>query len=238
MTPAVPDRPRLRLTLGTAYDDAVVPDFSRSADRPRRARRSIALALAAVATLAVACSGGDGDGGSAGSAEEGGGPSGTAKPPEFAFTITGTEVQAMTAQPPAFPPEVAAKVKAGLEAYLADGLVEPVRDGKAPAGLEQSFTAGALARLTASAGDRAAVLEDGAELKGEVRQDRANAKLTALVDPAGGVPLVTAQIDVAHTVDTGDGDVAVVRTGEFVLVDDGGSWKVDAFDVRTSRDST
>jgi hypothetical protein len=132
---------------------------------------------------------------------------------------------------------VAAEVKAGLDAWLADGLIEPLRDGRAPAGLEQSFTAGALARLTASAPDRSAVLEDGVALKGDVRQDRANAKLTALVDPAGGVPLVTAQVDVAHTVDTGDGDVAVVRTGEFVLVDDGGSWKVEAFDMRTSRDS-
>lgn len=184
--------------------------------------------------LAAACSG-DGDGGRGGG--DGAGSSDPGPAPEFAVTITGTEVQAMTPQAPAFPPEVAARVKAGLEAYLADGLIEPLRDGRAPAGLEQSFTAGALARLTASAPDRAAVLEEGATLKGEVRQDRANAKLTALVDPAGGVPLVTAQIDLAHTVDTGGGDVAVVRSGELVLVDDGGSWKVDAFDVRTSRDS-
>ena len=236
MRPVVPERPRLRMTFGAAYDDAVVPDFSPSADRPRRARRW--SAVAALVALAAACSSGDDGGSAGGGAEEDGTPSATGKPPEYAFTITGTEVQAMTVPPPAFPPEVVAKVKAGLEAYLADGLVEPVRDGRAPAGLEQSFTAGALARLTASAPDRAAVLEDGAALEGDVRQDRANAKLTALVDPAGGVPLVTAQIDVAHTVDTGDGDVAVVRTGEFVLVDDGGSWKVDAFDVRTSRDST
>jgi hypothetical protein len=225
------------LTCGAAYDDAVVPDFSRSADRPRRARRW--LAVAALVAIAAACSGsGGGDGDRAkGGAEDSSTPPGEEKPPEFAFTITGTEVHAMTASAPAFPPEVASKVKAGLEAYLADGLVEPLRDGKAPAGLEQSFTAGALARLTASAPDRAAVLEDGAALKGDVRQDRANAKLTALVDPAGVVALVTAQVDVAHTVDTGDGDVAVARSGELVLVDDGGSWKVDAFDVRTSRDS-
>ena len=230
MTAAAPEWPRLRLTFGAAYDDAVVPGFSLSADRPRRARR---LAAAALVVLA-ACSGGSDDGGAG---TGGGAGSDSAKAPGFAFTITGTEVQSMAPQAPAFPPEVAAEVKAGLDAWLADGLIEPLRDGRAPAGLEQSFTAGALARLTASAPDRSAVLEDGVALKGDVRQDRANAKLTALVDPAGGVPLVTAQVDVAHTVDTGDGDVAVVRTGEFVLVDDGGSWKVEAFDMRTSRDS-
>lgn len=236
MRAAAPERPRLRLTFGAAYDDAVVPGFPLSADRPRRARRR--LAVAALVVLA-ACSGGGDDGGAGagdGAAGDGAGSDG-GKAPEFAFTVTGTEVQAMAPQAPAFPPEVAAKVKAGLDAWLADGLIEPLRDGRAPAGLEQSFTAGALARLTASAPDRAAVLEDGAALKGDVRQDRANAALTALVDPAGGVPLVTARVDVAHTVDTGDGDVAVVRTGELVLVDDGGSWKVDGFDVRTSRDS-
>lgn len=188
--------------------------------------------------MLAACSGGGDDGGAGGDAGGGDGTGPAAgRAPEYAFTVTGTEVQAMAPQAPAFPPEVAAKVKAGLDAYLADGLIEPLRDGRAPAGLEQSFTAGALARLTASAPDRAAVLEDGAALKGDLRQERANAKLTALVDPAGAVALVTAQIDVAHTVDTGDGNVAVVRTGEFVLVDDGGSWKVDAFDMRTSRDS-
>lgn len=234
MKAAAPERPRLRLTFGGAYDDAVVPGFSLSADRPRRARWR--LAVAALVLLA-ACSGGGDDGAGRNGAGGDGAGSDAGTAPEFAFTITGTEVQAMAPQAPAFPPEVAAKVKAGLEAWLADGLIEPLRDGRAPAGLEQSFTAGALSRLTASAPDRAAVLEDGAALKGDVRQDRANAALTALVDPAGGVPLVTARIDVGHTVDTGDGDVAVVRTGELVLVDDGGSWKVDAFDVRTSRDS-
>lgn len=224
--------PRLRLTCGGAYDDALVPGFSPSYDR--RARTAVWRRLATGALVVVAaCSGGDGGDGGAG-----GGTGATAgERPEFAFSVTGTEVQAMAAQPPAFPPEVAEKVKAGLDAYLGDGVVEPLRDGEAPAGLEQSFTAGALARLTASAPDRAAVLEDGTTVTGKVRQDRADARLTALVASDGTVVLVTAQVDMVHSVDAGDADVAVVRSGELVLVDDGGSWKVDAFDMRTSRDT-
>lgn len=236
MSTAAREIARLRLTCDGAYDDALVPDFSCCL---RRARTAAGRLLAVAALLVVAaCSGGDdGDGGAgAGSGGDGGGATAGDRP-EFAFTVTGTDVQAMAAQPPAFPPEVAAKVKAGLDAYLADGVIEPVRDGKAPAGLEQSFTPAALARLTTSAPDRSAVLEDGVTVTGKVRQDRANAKLTALTAPDGAVVLVTAQVELAHTVDAGDADVALVRTGELVLVDDGGSWKVDAFDIRTSRDT-
>lgn len=222
--------PRLRLTWAGPYDDALVAGFSRVSRRAVRAR----MVAGALAVAVVACSGGGGDGG----AGTGGGPAGGEGGGEraaFAFTVTGTEVHAMAPGPPPFPDELAAKVKAGLDAYLAAGVIEPVRTGDPPSGLEQSFTAAALGRLSSSAPDRAAVLEEGVALTGEVRQERADAALTALTDPGGGAVVVVARFDMAHTVDSGDAEVAVARSGELVLVDDGGSWKVDAFDVRTTR---
>lgn len=218
------DRPRLILTSAGPYDDALVPGFSRLSRRAPAAR----VVAGALALAAVACSGGGGGGG--GPAGAGGGERAA-----FAFTVTGTEVHAMAPQPPAFPDDVAAKVKAGLDAYLAAGVIEPVRTGDSPAGLEQSFTAAALGRLSSSAPDRAAVLEEGVALTGEVRQERADAALTALTDPGGAVVVVVARVDMAHTVESGDAEVAVARSGELVLVDDGGSWKVDAFEVRATR---
>ncbi|MFP5377167.1 MAG: hypothetical protein ACLGIO_10375 [Acidimicrobiia bacterium] len=191
------------------------------------------LVAGALAVAVAACSGGGDGAGGAGGEPAGGGGGG--ERPAFAFTVTGTEVHAMAPQPPAFPDEVAAKVKAGLDAYLAAGVIEPVRTGDSPSGLERSFTAAALGRLSASAPDRAAVLEEGVALTGEVRQERADAALTALTDPGGAVVVVVARVDMAHTVDSGDAEVAVARSGELVLVDDGGSWKVDAFDVRAAR---
>lgn len=162
-----------------------------------------------------------------------------AGPGGFGVTVLATDVQAMAAQAPPFPDDVKAAVSASLETYLDKAVVGPLRTGTpAGAGLDGVFTAAALARLTAPGPDRAAVLEEGAPLAGKVRQERANASLTALTGPGGEVVLVTAQLDLAHTVDTegGAGSVAVVRSGEVVLVPDGG-WRIDAYDLRTARDT-
>lgn len=206
------------------YDDALVPGFS------RRLLASLALVV-----LAASCSGGDGDGdGGAGPTGQGGG---TGEEPRFGFAVTGAEVQAMAPQAPPFPDDVKAGVTAGLDAYLGLAVVDPLRTGKPPGGLEQAFTAPALARLSAPGPDRAALVEEGSPLSGEVRQERANAKLTALTAPGGEIVLVTAQVEAVHVVRSDGGSVAVGRSGELVLVADGGAWRVDAFDMRTSRDA-
>lgn len=196
----------------------------------------VAAAVLAVALVALGgCS--DGDGGRAG--PQGGGA--TTSPPtagaRFAFTLVAADVQAMAPQAPPFPEEVKGAVTSSLDTWLGNGVVTPLRSGKPPAGLEGAFTARALARLAAPGADRAALLEEGAPLSGEVTQDRAGARLTALTAPGGEVAVVTAQIDVAHTVRAGGQAVAVVRAGEVVLVPDGGAWRIDAYDVRTSRDT-
>jgi hypothetical protein len=212
------------MTSGRAYDDALVPRFS-------------AFFLAALVALAVAgaCSGdGDGSGTARTTTRDG-----TAAEPagQFAVTVLSADVQAMAPQAPPFPEDVKAAVTASLDAWLAKGVVGPMRTGTPPAaGLETVFTEPALARLAVPGADRAAVLEEGSPLRGEVRQERANARLTALTAPGGDVALVTVQLDLAHVVEADGASVAVVRSGEVVLVPSGG-WRIDAYDVRTSRDT-
>lgn len=217
------------MTSGGPYDDALVPRFS-----------AFVLAALVAASLAGACSGGGGrDGGGDGgaTATTPGAGSGARAPGEVAVTVVSAEVQAMAPAPPLFPDDVKAAVTASLDAWLNQAVVGPLRTGRAPgAGLEAIFTEPALARLAAPGPDRAALLEEGTPPAGEVRQERADARLTALTAPGGEVAVVTVQLDVAHVVEAGGTAVAVVRSGEVVLVPSGG-WRIDAYDIRTSRDT-
>lgn len=195
-------------------------------------RRAVAASLVLVA-LVGGCSGGGGtdDAGAPGAS--------TTAPAVFAFALTGTAVEAMSSEPPAFPAEVSAGVKAGLETWLGRAVVDPLRTGRPSSGLDAVFTPPALVKVSAPGPERAAVVEEGTEISGAVRQQRANAALTALTDTAGAVVLVTAQIDLVHSVttDAAGGTVDVVRSGELVLVAEGGTWRIDAFDVVARHDT-
>ena len=202
-------------------------------------RRWPALLVAVVLTAlgTAGCSGGDDD--NAGK-KDGANP--TAKPapapePAYAFSISAAEVQSAAPQAPPFPDDLKAAVKASLDTYLANGVVAPLKTGQPPAGLEGIFTGAAGARVAAGHPDRVALLEEGQPVSGKVTQDRADLKLTALIDQAGAPAVVTAQVDLALTVKGKDTTLAVVRTGELTLVFDNNAWRIDAFDLRTARDS-
>lgn len=197
----------------------------------RRSTRSLAALLAASLLLA-ACSDGDDEGGQPATTKA---PDTTVPATGVALTLTGTEVQAASKAPPPFPESVQAAVMTSLNGYLANAMVAPLRSGKPPSGLETVFTGAALARL--SGPDRPALVEDGTPVSGEVTPERASAKLTALAAPGGEVVLVTALLDVALVVASKDTRLAVVRTGEVVLVPAGGGWLIDSYDLRAQRDT-
>lgn len=211
-------------TSAGAYDDAVVPSFSPLCRR--------FLAAVSLVVVMAGCSGGGDDGGGGGRA--GRGEDGE---PVYAFSVLATDVQAMAPQAPPFTDDLKWSVTDALNAYLATAVVEPLRTGQPARRLEAAFTAAALGRISAPGPERAAVLEEGTPVTGEVHQDRANARLTALTAPGGEVVLVTAQVDLGHTVEADGGPVDVVRSGELVLVAEGGAWRIDAFDMRTVRNS-
>ena len=222
--PEAPARipPRLRFTSAGADHDAL---------RPRISRFFPGLL---VLLFLAGCSSGDGDDPTAGGTGRDGRPAAGAA---SAVNVLAAEVQAMSPQAPPFPEDVKAAVTARLAAYLDTAVVAPLERGTPPAeGLGELFTDAALARVSAPGPDRAALVEEGTPVKGRVRQDRANARLTALAAPGGEVVLVTAQVDVAHVVEAAGRSVVVMRSGELVLVPFGG-WRIDAFDIRTARDT-
>lgn len=187
--------------------------------------------------ISPACSGGGDDKPKKSVPAKPGDPAPAAPVPTFAFNITGADVQAAAPQAPPFPEDVKAAVKASLDTYLVNGVVKPLQTAQPPGGLEGVFTGAAGARVAAGQPDRLALLEEGQPVSGKVTQDRADAKLTALIDPAGAVAVVVSQLDFALTVKGKDTTLAVVRTGEVTLVFDNNAWRIDAFDLRTARDS-
>ncbi|MGI8683946.1 MAG: hypothetical protein ACR2MO_02395 [Acidimicrobiales bacterium] len=201
-------------------------------------RRLLITPLLLVA-LVGACSGGD-DGGKsgtgAGATAPGGGPAAPAPGPH-SFAVSTAAVEPMAPQAPNFPPDVTAAVTASLNLWLENAIAAPLRTGKPSSGLDAVFTEPALLKVSAPGPERAAVLEEGTPLTGDLSQDHANAKLTLLTAPGGEPVLVTAQIDIVQSVKSGDGAVDVVRGGELVLVPDRGSWRIDSFDVVAKHDT-
>ncbi len=155
----------------------------------------------------------------------------------YSFAVTTAAVEPMAPTAPNFPPDVTAAVQASLDGWLGNAIVGPLRSGKPSSGLDAVFTEPALLKISAVGPERAAVLEEGTPLTGDVKQERANAKLTLLSAPGGEPVLVTAQIDMVHGVKSGSGFVDVVRGGEMVLVPDRGSWRIDSFDIVAKHDT-
>ncbi|PLS76316.1 MAG: hypothetical protein CYG61_02675 [Actinobacteria bacterium] len=197
-------------------------------------RRWSALLVGPVLAVVVTagCSGGGDDAEKKAVAPDAGEPAAA-----FAFTVTGADVQSAAPQPPPFPEDVKAAVKASLDTYLVNGVAAPLQTGKPPGGLEGVFTGAAGARLAGGQPDRLALLEEGQPVSGKVTQDRADARLTALTDPAGAVAVVVSQLDFALTVKGKGTTLTVARTGEMALVFDNNAWRIDSFDLRTARDT-
>ena len=193
---------------------------------PAVRRQAAFLALAFLAATSGACSG---------KGSKSAPPASTEPPPApIAWDVTVGEVHAVRPPAPVLPDDVRAKVTATLERYLADAVVGPLRSGQPAGDLGLVFTAAALARL--SGPDRAALVDEGLPPAARLRSEAATARLGALAGADQAVTVVTAAVTLRlHT--GGAESVAIVRTGDLVLVPDGDAWKVDGYDIRTARDS-
>lgn len=123
---------------------------------------------------------------------------------------------------------------ATLDAYVDRATAAPLRSGSRAGDLAALFTSAASARVDGP--DRPALVDEGLPRATDVQTEASTAKLAALVGPDNAVEVVTATIDLRLQV-TGEGILAIVRTGDLVLVPDGGGWKIDGYDLRTARDS-
>ena len=154
-------------------------------------------------------------------------------PPVTTFRLAGEEVPASGAT--SLPGPVLNGVLATLNRYLDGAVVAPMRSGRAAADLPAIFTATAAQRLAGP--DRSTLVEEvvsGASRSGRV--DDAAAKLTGLLDPGGSILLVAAKVDVVLRTGAAGAETRVARSGELVLVPDGGAWRIDGYDLRVTRE--
>ncbi len=186
---------------------------------PRPSR--LALLAAAVVVAAACTSGGTGSA-----------PDEPLPPP--AFTVSGVEVQSVAEPAPPLPDTVRAEVLATLDEYLLRAMVSPLRSGEPVGDLGSLFTGAAAARLAGPA--RAAMVDEGLPQASDVRGLVSTVGLGALAGADNDVVVVTATIDVRLEA-TGDDPLTIVRTGDLVLVPDGDAWKIDGYDMSTTRDS-
>ena len=122
-----------------------------------------------------------------------------------------------------------------LNRYLEAGVLIPLRTGGPAGDLAPLFSGPAAARVVPGGVDRFAFIDENLPPVSDVRSQAAVARLTALAGSDGVMSVITAAIDLRLIGHIAGAPVTVERTGEFVLMPEGGTWRIDAYDVRVTR---
>lgn len=200
-------------------------------------RRLLLVFLAVVASVAPACSKDD-DVKSAGPRSGRGGASTTAAttppgPPALALNVSGVEANGTA------PPDEAtvAAVKKTLDGWLTTAVVGPLHTGARAADLAPYFTAAALERL-ADPAVRASLVDEGLPPSTKAfAPEVANVLLSAVAGGDGVVGVVVGRLDLKLRATGASSDVDIVHQGDLVLVFDNETWRIDSFQMHTTRDS-
>lgn len=130
-------------------------------------------------------------------------------------------------------PVVRDQVAAALHTYLNAASGTPLGSG-APAVLDNVLTTAAMARLTPESRD--ALVDEGLSALAAVKVDHADVAFDAFMGPDSAM-VVNAAVDLQVSASTTSGaPVTIVRRGTLTFVPDGGTWKIDAFDLTVARD--
>lgn len=124
-----------------------------------------------------------------------------------------------------------------LNRYLQSAVLTPLRSG-APAGdLSPFFTTLVAGRVVAGGPDRAAFIDEAVAPvpATDVRSEAAVATLTALAGDDGVMSVVSADLELRLTGRVDGVPLTVLRTGELVLLPEGGIWRIDAWDLKVTR---
>jgi hypothetical protein len=162
------------------------------------------------------------------------GSAGSGEPSASSFKITTVDVQSPTSPPPVLPDPTRAGVQATLNRYLSNAVLTPLRSGKT-GDLAPVFTAGATSRLAGP--DRAALVDEGLPKSDDVKANTATATLSALAGSTGDIPIVAANVKVQVVSGSGADAMTIDRSGDLIFVNEGGTWKIDGYDIRVARDS-
>ena len=122
-----------------------------------------------------------------------------------------------------------------LNRYLEAAILTPLRTGGPAGDLAPLFNPPALARVAPGGADRFAFIDENLPPVSDLRSERAVAGLTALAGQDGTVSVVTAGLDLRLIGHIAGAPVTVVRTGELVLMPEGPTWRIDAYDIKVVR---
>jgi hypothetical protein len=139
-------------------------------------------------------------------------------------------------QPQNFPKELQDLLIARIGAYVDDGIVIPLREGKADSTkLAEVFDQPALARLGTAEG--AALLDQGLpKAVGEVKIEAPPIEMFGLSSDNGNMLLVTVTIDFQVTAETKTGDVQIRRSGTLVFARDlEDNWNITGWTLHVDR---
>jgi hypothetical protein len=161
----------------------------------------------------------------------------TSAPPTdrpIAFTGAGFDMEAAANVSRATSDATWTGVLSTLNQYLEAGVLTPLFSGGPAGDLAPFFTSPAVDRVTKGP-DRAAFIDEGLPPTADVRADASVATLTALAGTDGTVSVVSASVDLRLTGQANGAPVTVRRTGDLVLLPDGGTWKIDSYDIQATR---
>ena len=133
----------------------------------------------------------------------------------------------------AIDPTLQAQIADAVHTYVNAASGTPLGTGQA-AVLDGVLTAAAAGRLTAASRD--ALTDEGLPALAGVKADHTNLAIDAFVGPDQST-VVNATIDVAvSATEAGGGAVKIARTGTLTFVNDGGTWRIDGFQLNVERD--
>ena len=122
-----------------------------------------------------------------------------------------------------------------LNRYMEAGVLAPLRSGAAAGDLAPFFTPLAVDRVAGGGPDRAAFVDEGLAPATDLRKERAVATLTALAGADGTISVVVANLDLRLTGLVGGGPFSLDRAGELVLMPEGETWRIDAWNLKVTR---
>ena len=121
-----------------------------------------------------------------------------------------------------------------LNRYLELGILTPLRTGGPAGDLAPLFTPLGVDRVLTGP-DRVAFIDENLPPAGDLRSEAAVAGMNGLAGRDGVMSVVTAGLDLRLVGQVNGAPLTVVRTGELVLVPEGGSWRIDAWDISVTR---
>jgi len=156
-------------------------------------------------------------------------------PTPIAFTGAGFDLHTAGLVGPAAFDAAWAGVLDTLNRYLEAGVLTPLRSGGPAGDLTPLFTPPAAERVMTVGPDRFAFIDENLPPVRDVQAEAAVAGLTALAGPDGSMSVVTAGIDLRLIGHINGALVRVNRSGELVLMPEGGTWRIDSYDIAVTR---